>query len=231
MSTLAIIPARAGSKRLPNKNISLLNGKPLIQWTIEAALAVNAIDTVLVSTDSQDIANLSHDIGAETPFLRPSSLSGDTAATIDVVEHVMKYYETLSRIFDTVVLLQPTSPLRNADHIGHALNLFYEKDARSVASVSECEHSPLWSNMLPDDLSMADFLPNGVANTRSQDLPTYYRLNGAIYISRADVIKQERKFISKSRSFAFIMDRESSIDIDTEFDLLLASHYMKAYSA
>ena len=228
MSILAIIPARAGSKRIPKKNIRPLNGKPLIQWTIEAALSVSTIDKVLVSSDSESIVNLSRGIGAEAPFLRPSSLSCDKATTIDVVEHALSFYELQSRKFDTVVLLQPTSPLRNADHISRALNLFFEKHAHSVISVSECEHTPLWSNTLPNDVSMTDFLTDSVVNMRSQDLPTYYRLNGAIYISKVDVIKRERRFISNTRSFAFIMEKESSIDIDTEIDFLVATHLMEA---
>lgn len=218
---IAIIPARGGSKRLPNKNILPLDGKPLIVWTIEAALDSQLFDMVLVSTDSQDIADISISAGAMVPFLRPVELANDTATTNDVVSHMVKWVEAEHDVVELVALLQPTSPLRDADNIKDAMKLYEEKNASSVISVCELDHPIQYCNRLPNDFSMKDFVTVS-ANKRTQDLEPYYRLNGAIYIF-------ERKFVGflseiySDNSFSYIMNKESSVDIDDEYDFLFAS--------
>ncbi|MND33247.1 CMP-N,N'-diacetyllegionaminic acid synthase [compost metagenome] len=218
---IAIIPARGGSKRLPNKNILPLDGKPLIVWTIEAALDSQLFDMVLVSTDSQDIADISISAGAMVPFLRPVELASDTATTNDVVSHMVKWVEAEHDVVELVALLQPTSPLRDADNIKDAMKLYEEKNASSVISVCELDHPIQYCNRLPNDFSMKDFVTVS-ANKRTQDLEPYYRLNGAIYIF-------ERKFVGflseiySDNSFSYIMNKESSVDIDDEYDFLFAS--------
>ncbi|HEF7931709.1 cytidylyltransferase domain-containing protein [Campylobacter jejuni] len=214
---LAVIPARSGSKRLKNKNIVDFCGKPLMAWSIEAAVKSEYIQEVVVSTDSYEYANIAKKFGATIPYLRPKELSLDTIKTFDVVEHVIKFYYSRNILFDYVVILQPTSPLRNFYHINQACKLCLEKSAHSIISVSECEHSPLWSNLIPDSLEMVNFLPKEY-DVRSQDLPKYYRLNGAIAIAKIDqYLKYKKLFIPKS--FAYIMDKNYSIDIDTQLDL------------
>jgi len=221
-SFLAIIPARGGSKRLPRKNILPLVGTPLIAWTIEAAKASKYCSTVCVSTDDKEITDISLKFGAEVPFVRPLTLSSDTATSVDVVLHALDYYESIGRKFDFVVLLQPTSPLRTVDDIDNSIKVLLANNALSVTSVCETEHSPLWSNTLPANLSMNEFVSKKYKNIRSQDLPKYYRLNGAIYITSVEYIEKEKCLISDVHSFAFIMSQDHSVDIDTELDFLIA---------
>ncbi len=192
---LGIIPARGGSKRLPGKNILPLKGKPLIEWTINAGKESKYLDVVCVSTEEKDIAEISLQVGAEVPFLRPPELATDSASTIGVVEHCIGFYKNSREAeYDFVVLLQPTSPLRTAADIDSAIKYLIEKKADAVVSVCESEHSPLWSNTLPSDLSMNDFLSGDLLNRRSQELPKYYRLNGAIYIAKTKIFLAEKTF-------------------------------------
>lgn len=218
-SVLAIIPARGGSKRLPNKNTRCLNGKPLIAYSIEAALTSKYVDAVVVSTDSGEIRRIAEAAGAEAPFLRPDELASDTSGTLPVVAHAIEYYrQSLQKTFDIVLLLQPTSPLRTTVDIDCAAELFMTKSADAVISVCPAEHSPLWCNTLPDDLSLTGFLPNSVLNRRSQDLPTYYRINGAIYLCVVERLLKEQTFFICNNAYAYIMEQERSIDIDTLLD-------------
>ena len=219
---LAIIPARGGSKRLPRKNVLDLCGKPLIAWSIEAGLKSKYITKVIVSSDDEEILSISKEYGAST-IKRPSELASDTAITFDALKHVIENSEK----FDYVVLLQPTSPLRNETHIDEAIKLLIEKNADSIISVCETEHSPLWCNTLPQDSSMNNFLRDEVLNKRSQDLPKYYRLNGAIYICKTEKLLSEKSFFIKDNIFAFKMNKENSIDIDEEFDFIIAREIKK----
>lgn len=219
---LAIIPARGGSKRLPRKNILELEGKPLIVWSIEAGLKSRYIDKVVVSSDDIKILTLANNVGATT-LERPAFLATDTSSTFDVVEHCISQYKD----YDYIVLLQPTSPLRTAEQLDEAIELLVEKEADAIISVSEVEHSPLWSNKIPLDGSMKDFIKDELKNVRSQDLESYFRLNGAIYIAKKDRLLREKTFFLKSNIFAYKMSRESSIDIDEKIDFSLASIYMK----
>jgi CMP-N-acetylneuraminic acid synthetase len=221
-NVLGIIPARGGSKRLPRKNLLPLAGKPLIAYTIAAGLQSHFIDELMVSTDDHDIACVSVECGAKVPFLRPPDLARDDTSTFAVVQHVINYYKTIEgKLFEYIVLLQPTSPLRGGAEIDSAMSVLHTRNADSVISVSENEHSPLWSNTLPDDLSMSSFIREDVKMKRSQDLAKYYRLNGAIYICRISKLLEEETFFLKNRVYAYVMARENSIDIDTRLDLML----------
>ncbi|HGY1050176.1 TPA: pseudaminic acid cytidylyltransferase [Aeromonas salmonicida subsp. pectinolytica] len=219
-ANIAIIPARGGSKRLPNKNILPFSGKPLITWTIEAALESKLFDMVLVSTDSQEIADIATHAGATVPFLRPAKLASDTATTNDVISHMVKWIEVHYRAVSRITLLQPTSPLRDANNIKEAMALYDMKNALAVISVCELEHPIQYCNRLPADLSMEGFLPTA-ANRRSQELETYYRLNGAIYIFGREFVGNMSDIYSKG-SLAYIMSKYKSIDIDDEFDFNMA---------
>ncbi len=229
--TLAVIPARAGSKRLPGKNYRALGGKPLIQWTIEAARSVEMIDTVCVSTDDRNIRDLAIMLGVEAPFIRPDELASDTASSIDVVCHAMDWYrKERGVVYDFVMLLQPTSPFRTADHIREALELREQRGANAVISVCPVSHSPLWCNTLPDDGDMDGFLKKEVIGARSQDLPKYYRLNGAIYIARSGCLSRKKSFLISDRCFSYRMLEVESLDIDTELDWLFGEAVLKYYS-
>lgn len=214
---LAIIPARGGSKRLPRKNVLDLAGKPLIAWSIEAGLKSKYIDKVLVTSDDDEILEVSKIYGSDT-IKRPAELASDTSTTFDAIKHAIDN----TKNYDYIVLLQPTSPLRDEKHIDEAVELLMKKYAEAMISVSEMDHSPLWSNILPDNMSMGGFLRDEVLNKRSQDLPTYYRLNGAIYICKTARLLQEKSFFIKDSIYAYAMDRESSIDIDEKIDFIIA---------
>lgn len=215
---LALIPARGGSKGLPRKNVRLLAGKPLIAWTIEAALNCACFARVIVSTDDTEIADISKSYGAEAPFQRPLELAGDQAKSIDVAIQAIKWFEERGEYFDLIALLQPTSPLRNTSDIQNALSLFNLKKAGAVVSVCECEHSPLWMNTIGEDLSMRDFLVKSALNQNRQVLEQYYRLNGAVYLADIQYLSTNYGFFGP-RTYAYIMPQERSVDIDSELDL------------
>ena len=214
---LAIIPARGGSKRLPRKNLLDLCGKPLIAWSIEAALKSKYISKVIVSSDDEEILNIAKEYKADF-IKRPDELASDTATTFDALKHTL---ENVGK-YDYVVLLQPTSPLRSEKHIDEAIELLEEKSSDAIISVCEMEHSPLWSNILDENLDMSNFLRDEVLNKRSQDLPKYYRLNGAIYICKTEELLENKGFFIKENIFAFKMNKENSIDIDEEIDFIIA---------
>ncbi len=218
---LAIIPARGGSKRLSRKNVLDLAGKPLIAWSIEAGLNSKYIDKVIVSSDDTEILAVSKRYNAET-IVRPDELASDTATTFDAIRHTIENVEQ----YDYIVLLQATSPLRDAKHIDEAIALLESKNADAVVSVCEMDHSPLWSNTLDESLSMQGFLKNEVLNKRSQNLEKYYRLNGAIYICKTEKLLEEKSFFLEENIYAFKMDRERSIDIDEEIDFKMVGLYL-----
>ena len=220
---LAIIPARGGSKRLPRKNVLDLAGKPLIAWSIEAGLNSKYIDKVVVSSDDTEILAVSKRYNAKT-IVRPDELASDTATTFDAIKHTIENVEQ----YNYIVLLQATSPLRDAKHIDEAIELLESKNADAVVSVCEMDHSPLWSNTLDESLSMNGFLRDEVLNKRSQDLEKYYRLNGAIYICKTEKFLEKKSFFLQENIYGFKMDRESSIDIDEGIDFKMAEIFLNA---
>lgn len=222
----ALIPARGGSKRLPRKNIKLLVDKPLIAWSIEVAKACKYVDRVIVSTDDEEIKRISEQYGAEVPFLRPEHLSNDHASSFDVIKHAIDFL-TLSKSNELIVLLQPTSPLRLVSEIDTALEFFVQKSAKGVVSISETEHSPMWSNTLPEDGCMSDFIRPEVQGKRSQDLPTFFRLNGSIYIYETLSLLEQSKIFFNENVYGFETSLETAVDIDTELDFLVAETIIK----
>lgn len=221
MKKLAIIPARSGSKGLPDKNIKKLQGKPLMAYTIEAAIASEQFDEIMVSTDSQEYADIAVEYGASVPFLRSVDNAGDTSSSWDVVKEVLRNYEAEGQSFGQVALLQPTSPLRTKDDILNGFQTMNEKDANFVVSVCEVEHSPLWANSLPADQSMKDFIDPKIMALPRQKIPTYYRLNGAFYLVDVEHLLTNDNLYGE-KSYAFIMDRKNSVDIDEVFDFKFA---------
>lgn len=224
MRNIAIIPARSGSKGLKDKNIKLLDGKPLLWYTIKVAKESKCFDEIMVSTDSEKYAQIAKECGAAIPFFRSADKSSDTAGSWEVVKEVLANYLKTKNTFDTICLLQPTSPLRSSINIIEAYRVMDEKKASAVTSVCEVDHSPLWDMVLPDDGSLSDFRKN-LRDVPRQKLKKYYRLNGAIYIRKIEY-KDSKILIEDNKEFAYIMDRRCSIDIDTQEDFELAEFYM-----
>lgn len=222
---LAIIPARSGSKGLKDKNIKLLNGKPLLAYSIEAAMNSNIFDEIHVSTDSREYADIAIKYGAHVPFLRSLESSTDKASSWDVIREVILCYKQEGKSYDMVTLLQPTTPLRTGQDIIEAYNVYIGNEANAVVSVSEVDHSPLWCNTLPKDYSMVNFLDKKVSNLPRQQLDIYYRINGAIYMVNTEYFNRCES-IYDSKCFAYIMKKEHSIDIDDEFDFNVATAIM-----
>jgi CMP-N,N'-diacetyllegionaminic acid synthase len=225
-SVLAIVPARSGSKGLKDKNIKRMNGKPLLAYTIEEAIKSNAFKEIIVSTDSEAYADIAREFGAHVPFLRSDALADDSASTNDVITEVLGWVETGE--VKQFMLLQPTSPLRTANDIISALNLFAEKKANAVVSLCEVDHSPLYTGFVPDNLCIDRFLNKDISYRR-QDLPKYYRLNGAIYLADIDYFLRYKNFYEE-KCFAYIMDKRRSVDIDDEFDFQLASFLLRSFN-
>ena len=225
MSNIAIIPARSGSKGLKDKNIKELNGKPLLAYSIEAAKESKLFDEIMVSTDSPEYAKIAKSFEANVPFLRSEGNSSDKASSWDVVLEVLSRYFETGKKFDSVCLLQPTSPLRTANDIADAYKLLEAKQANAVTSVCEVGHSPLWTMTLPPNLSLEEFKKRD-SDTPRQLLEKYYRLNGAIYIRKINYSNKGIQ-LTDTNEFAFIMPRKHSIDIDTELDFVIAEAIMK----
>jgi CMP-N-acetylneuraminic acid synthetase len=218
---LAIIPARAGSKRLKNKNLKKLGGSSLIERTVSTALQANLFDRVIVSTDSEEIADLATRSGAEVPYLRPTALAEDDSSPVDVGIELINSLSAQS--YTTLTWLQPTSPFRTSADIVAAHEIYRERGANCVISVCECEHSPLWATQLPDTDNLHAFIDAEALRKRSQDLPPYFRMNGAIYIVNVPAFLQQQSFyIQGKSSFAYKMPQQRSIDIDTLWDFELA---------
>ena len=222
---LAFIPARSGSKGLKDKNIRPLCGKPLMAYSIEAALGSGVFDEVMVSTDSQEYADIARKYGAAVPFLRSEEASSDSASTDMAIREVLDGYRKMGREFDNYCVLQPTSPLRTPEDICRAYEIFVEKASVGVVSVCEPDHSPLWCGQLGADGSLDGF-QRRENEGRRQTLAKYYRINGAIYFARIAAVEED-PFLYREGSFAYVMDRERSVDVDTEFDFLLAELLMQ----
>jgi len=176
---------------------------------------------VIVTTDSSEIADAARAAGAEVPFMRPAELASDSARSIDAILHAIDWHEKAGFHFDLVLVLQPTSPLRTQEDIDQAIEVLFARQALATVSVCETEHHPWWSNTLPADGSMLDFLRPEVLNNNRQDLPPVYRLNGAIYLVDIRFLQSARSFYGPA-TFAFIMPAERSVDIDSLLDFHLA---------
>lgn len=212
---VGLITARGGSKAIPKKNIVRVGGKPLIAWSIEAALASNRLARLIVSTDDGEIAGVARAWGAEVPFMRPPELATDDAPHIAVVEHAATWLtSTRSGRPDYLMVLQPTSPLRTAHDIDRAVELAEEKDADSVISVCATHSHPYWTKRVTDDGRLEHFVPVPEGYQRRQVLPPAYFENGAIFLVRG----HEPAFYAE-RTYAYIMPEERSLQVDTEWDL------------
>lgn len=221
MEVLAIIPARGGSKGIPRKNIRLLAGRPLIAHTIDQAKRSKYISRIIVSTDDEDIAKIARKWGAEV-IKRPSELAKDKTPTIEVILHVLDFLRKEEKYTpDVIVLLQPTSPLRASKDIDNSIELFLNcQNCLSLVSVTEFDHPPFWA-MKIEDKFLKPLFDRKYFKVRRQELPRAYRPNGAIFIATPEVLYKYKTFYTP-KTIAYVMPLERSIDIDTEFDFLLA---------
>jgi CMP-N,N'-diacetyllegionaminic acid synthase len=221
---IAIIPARGGSKGLPGKNVKSLLGKPLIQYTIEAALDAKHVSDVIVSTDDEGIYRIGIECGGTDTFIRPLHLSDDDSMAVDnYIYTIEKLNNEFDHSIDEFVVLQPTSPFRDADDIDAAITLFKEKEADSVVSYTEEYHPLIWHKYLNQDDGFENIFPDNIQN-RQENRPSYFP-NGAIFVFKYDLIKQKKYYSAKS--YAYVMDRQKSIDIDTIEDFNYAEFVMR----
>jgi len=216
LKTLALIPARGGSKGIPRKNIRRLAGKPLIAWSIQAALACPCIHSVVVTTEDEEIAQLSRTWGAQVPFMRPKELAQDDSPGMDPILHALDQLPD----FDAVLILQPTSPLRTSADINSFMEFAVAQNASCAVSVCEPANSPYWMFRMENEYRLTKLLDNDDI-TRRQNLPPVYALNGALYFAKCSWLRQTRTFIHKE-TIGFTMPAERSIDIDTALDWNLA---------
>lgn len=221
MRILAVITARGGSKRLPGKNLLSLGGRPLLAWSIDAARGLTDICEILVSTDDENISRAALAAGARVPWLRPAELSGDSAGSVDVCLHALNWYETEHGAVDGLLLLQPTSPFRSAATITRGLNMFERSSRRPLVSVSPAGSHPLWCYRVEHN-HMIPYIENNFQAIRSQDLPTAYVLNGALYLIRPDQLRESRSFLSPDIQPLVIESPWEGLDIDTPWDWFLA---------
>ena len=222
MKTLFLIPARGGSKRLPNKNIKKLVGKPLLNYSIDVAREITSDDNICVSTDSEEIKKVAESYGLKVPFLRPAKFATDIATTNDVILHALSFYESLGLNYDLVVLLQPTSPLRKKRHILDAIKLF-DKSIEMVVSVKKSHSAAVLCNENEKGFIELTFNKDG---SRSQNVNSFYEYNGSIYvINVAEFLKKGLNKLTRKRKM--VMSDFYSLDIDTVFDFDLVEYLIK----
>lgn len=223
---LGVIPARGGSKSIPQKNIKLLGDKPLIAYAIDAGERSKYITDCVVSTDSEEIRETALSWGGSAPFLRPPELATDTALAIPTIQHAVREMETRNSVqYDYVIMLQPTSPLRTADHIDTALAALIESDADSTISVVGVDNwHPMKMKKIQDGF-LVDYEKPFVENPPRQKLPPVYMVNGALYATKRNVFMRHNTF-QGTHCIPYVMEAAVSVNIDTESDFVLAEYYM-----
>jgi len=224
---LAIIPARCGSKGLPGKNILPLIGKPLIAWSINASLKSKFVTSTIVSSDCDEILNVAKEFGA-TPLKRPKELAQDSSPSEPLISHAIEHFEREGEFFDYLILLQPTSPLRDASDIDSAIKKLLANNADALISVYEPSHSPFKAFTTNSEGYLQGIVDNETPFMRRQDLPSVYLTNGAIYIIKTEEFKKTRRLFA-SKTLPYIMPKEKSVDIDTPDDLKSAEEYLKRH--
>ncbi|MGH7895511.1 MAG: cytidylyltransferase domain-containing protein [Candidatus Binatia bacterium] len=226
MKILAVVPARGGSRGIPRKNIRLLCGRPLLAWTADVARAAKTLDRVVLTTDDTEIAEVGRGAGLEVPFLRPAELARDDTPGVAPVLHALDWLAAHEGYRpDAVMLLQPPSPLRRAEHIEEAVALFERTGADCVVSICQPDYHPYWMKVIRDGV-LAPFMREGARYNARQELPPVYRTNGAIYLARADRVLERRTF-ELERTVPYVMRREDSVNIDDEFDWWIAEQRLR----
>ncbi len=226
---LVIIPARGGSKGLPGKNIREICGKPLIAWSIEAGVKSSYVDEVMVTTDYQEIADISKNYGANVPFLRPDFLASDTSTSFDAVKHVIDFYKTeLNKEFDYIVLLEPTSPLREDGDIDSMIEKIVQNESEfdSIVSIGEVHEHPSIMKKTINDETLAPYCETLELKTRRQDNDTAYFPYGVAYIVKTKSLLDEKTFYTKRNTF-YKIKRYQCYEIDDIYDFLAIENIMK----
>jgi CMP-N,N'-diacetyllegionaminic acid synthase len=221
MKILALIPARGGSKRLPGKNIKPLKGKPLIVWTIDVVKQIQDICDILVSTDDLEIKSISANAGAYIPWVRPAELATDTASSVDVALHALDWYESEKGSVDGLLLLQPTSPFRSTATVNRGINLFKLNEKKPVLGVSATHAHPMWSFRIEEGL-LFPFIDALGLQTRSQDLPPVYVVNGSFYLITPKDLRKHRAFVGTGAIPLVYEWEHEALDIDTPWDWKIA---------
>jgi len=224
---LCVIAARGGSKGIPDKNIIELNNNPLIYYVIKAAKESDIFDRIIVSTDSEKIAIVSKECGAEVPFLRPDYLASDDSIVEDTIVHALKHIEQHDKKYDYICFLQPTSPLIRFTDIKKAIDLLFDKKSDMIVSVGESPINIKWARYLSNNGSMKNF-SSEVCGTNRQCFENAYYLNGAIYLGKWDIFYNKKNYY-KQNTYAYVMPYSRSIDIDNYFDLKLVEFIMREY--
>lgn len=219
MNITSIITARGGSKGIPRKNIKLLNGKPVIAYSIEASTSNNLIKNTFVTTEDKEIAEISKKFNAEV-IKRPDELAQDNSTSVDVILHALDYLEDKNKLPDLFVLLQPTSPLRSSNDITNAIELFKENECRGLVSVCAQNHGGML-NLSIDKGYLNHISDKNHFELRRQDLPQLYYPNGAIYITTPESMRKSKTFFPE-KTIPYIMPQERSVDLDSEFDFKFA---------
>ena len=220
MKTIYAIPARGGSKGIPHKNIKPLAGKPLIGYSIDVARQLAADDDICLTTDDPDIAATAESMGLNVPFLRPASLATDTCGTYEVLIHALDFYRDRGIDYDTLVLLQPTSPMRTADDVRAALAL-YSPDIDMVVTVKEAASNPYYNCYETDNDGFLHISKGDGGYTRRQDAPKVWEYNGAVYVINVESLRR-MPLSAFTRRRMSVMPAERSVDLDTPVDWLIA---------
>jgi CMP-N,N'-diacetyllegionaminic acid synthase len=223
----AIIPARAGSQRLPGKNVKTLGDFPLLAHTILSAEESGCFEKIIVSTEDASIAKIAENYGAEVPFLRPADLATHASNVVDAVVHMIDQLKKQNEYYDAVMLLQPTSPFRKPETIQAAVNIFLRSKGASVISVSPAKTHPYWCKSIDEEGNLHAFIAGQDNPARYQDLPPAYELNGLIYLASVEELMKHKSFYGTRTQALLIQDPREIIDIDTEEDWLLAEQSIK----
>ena len=230
-SIVCIITARGGSKSIPRKNVLPLGGKPVIAWSIEAALQSPSVSRVIVSTDDEEIAEVSREWGAEVPFTRPAELAVDEAPHMAVMLHAIQWLESDQETLpEFILLLQPTSPMRTSEDIEAAVRIAVEQNADSVIGVTELTAHPYQARRTAEDGTLTEFITNspapGTASTRRQEFPVAFRINGSIYLTRTKVLRDQETF-EPPRTFPYVLPSHRSCELDEPWELHVANLIME----
>ena len=224
MKPVFVIPARGGSKGIPGKNIKPLCGKPLIAYSVEVARQLADDRDICVTTDDERIAQVVKNMGLDVPFMRPDYLATDGCGTYEVLLHAVKFYEELGRDYDTLVLLQPTSPMRTAEDVQAAIDA-YTPDIDMVVTVTEAASNPYYNCYETDENGFLHISKGDGCYTRRQDAPKAWEYNGAVYVINIESLKKGPLGSFRSRKMVE-MSRERSVDLDTPLDWMVAEAIM-----
>ncbi len=227
MKVLAFIPARGGSKGIPRKNLVPLNGKPLIQYTLEAAQESKSVAEIFISSDDAEIIDFCISCGIDVPYRRPAELAGDASTMIDAVLHALSWLEAKgSSLPEAILLLQPTSPLRTSRHIDEAVEMFSKGISESLVSVHEMIEHPY--ECVRKETNAWSYLAKAeIAATRRQDYKErFYYINGAIYLAKTEMLRREKTFLVEGKTALYMMEPLYGIDIDEEYDLRRAEFFL-----